>query len=179
MSLQIHAPSPENKMIFSVHARLFAVPVAEVAKVYRAMQITALPDAPPMLLGVVNLGGRMLPVVDLRSRLELPAKPIDPDDRLVLLTEERTGQRPCCFFVDQVMGVVAFAQEEALEPQQIHPHLAHALSGVGKYQGETVLLLNIRELFSHVMEDARPLLDENRLVPRESHTGTPECTGSG
>ncbi|MBF0462611.1 MAG: chemotaxis protein CheW [Magnetococcales bacterium] len=129
----------ENKMVFSVDDQLFAVGVDEVERVYRAMQITVLPEAPELLLGLANLGGRILPVVDLRSRLELPGRPIDPDDRLVLLA----GKIAFCFFVDRVLGVVAFDQEVTLEAKYIYPKLDKYISGVGKHDNRTVLFIRM------------------------------------
>ena len=150
-----------NKLVFSLNTQLFAAAVEDVEKVYRAMQITTLPEAPERLLGLANLGGRILPVVDIRGRLDLPNKAIDPDDRLVLFA----GKMAFCFFVDQVLGVVSFAQEAALEPKNIFPKLERYLAGVGKYNGETVLFLKTEDIFSPIMQGTKALIDENSFIP--------------
>ncbi len=156
----------ENKVVFLVGEQLFAIGVDEVERVYRAMQITFLPEAPELLLGLANLGGRILPVVDLRSRLELSDRPIDPDDRLVLLA----GKTAFCFFVDRVLGVDAFVQDAALESKNIYPKLDKYISGVGKYDNQTVLFIKMEKLFPLIMEDTRMLLDGHGFIPGQEES---------
>ena len=146
----------EEKLVFSIDDQLFAIAVAEVDRVYRAMQITPLPDAPEWLLGLANLGGGILPVVDMRGRLAIPDRPIELDDRLVRLA----GAVACCFFVDRIVGVIRFSQETALEPHSIHPQLEQYLSGVGKHDGAMVLFLRMAALFPRIAEETRGLLGQ-------------------
>ncbi|MBF0585224.1 MAG: chemotaxis protein CheW, partial [Magnetococcales bacterium] len=123
---------------------------------------TLLPDGPKRLLGLVNLGGTVLPVVNMRSRLAIPDKPIELDDRLVRLG----GTMAFCFFVDRVVGVSRFAEEAALDPKKIYPQLEQYLSGVGKYAGEIVLFMKMAALFPGIAEETRSLLDERGIDSR-------------
>ncbi|MEO5362656.1 MAG: chemotaxis protein CheW [Magnetococcus sp. DMHC-8] len=150
----------EPKVVFSIHNQLYGVGVLDVDKIYRAMQVTALPDAPVWLMGLVNLGGHILPVVDMRNRLELPGKPIDPDDRLVRLT----APSACCFFVDRVLGVVAFDQDHVSESGDIHPQLDPHLAGVGRHDNATVLFITTAKLFSGVMAHTGMSQDEHGVL---------------
>src|SRR5438876_7589138 len=70
--------------IFRVAGREYALPVANVAEVLRMVSVAPLPQCPVWLSGVINLRGRVVPVVDLRVRLGLPAQPIDLATPLVI-----------------------------------------------------------------------------------------------
>ena len=61
------------------------LPASSVQEIVRAIAITALPGAPAIIEGVVNVRGQIVPVVDVRRRLALPAKSLDPSEFLVIL----------------------------------------------------------------------------------------------
>ena len=129
--------------------RYFAIAVEEVERGLRAAQVTAVPDGPEFLLGLANVKGRILPVVDIRRRLGLPGREIDPDDRLIILATKI----PICFFVDAFLGVLAFDKETLRKPKDIYPNLERILAGVGMYDEETVLVLDVKSLFAELMDD--------------------------
>ncbi len=145
---------PIHYFIFRLAEQLFAITVSDVERVFRALWVTPIPDSPPLLRGVVNLRGRVLPVFNLHSRLELPEKAVDTTDRLVLLP----GQFSCCFFVDHVEGVLSFHKEEIFPPTRFSAHLEQILEGIVQYRQETVLLLPIRHIVHPLLAQTQPLL---------------------
>ena len=64
----------------------------------RAVAITTLPGAPPFIEGVVNVRGRVLPVLDVRARFRLPARPLDPSDLFIVAAAD--GGRAVILRVD-------------------------------------------------------------------------------
>lgn len=62
------------------------LPVEAVVEIHPAVQLAALPDAPDVVIGLMNRRGTALPVLDLRRRLGLPPRPTQLDDRLVVLS---------------------------------------------------------------------------------------------
>lgn len=62
-----------------------AVPISAVEEIIRAVALTPLPAAPAIIEGALNLRGTLLPVIDLRARLKLPSRAIDPSDYLIVL----------------------------------------------------------------------------------------------
>lgn len=91
---------------------LFALPVDGVERVLRYRPASPVPDAPPWVFGVIDHGGRVVPVVDLRRRLSLESVEAPPDRRIILL---RTAQGPVGLIVDAVLEVVSPARSE-IEP---------------------------------------------------------------
>jgi purine-binding chemotaxis protein CheW len=79
----VDRPGAEN-LIFEVAGRRYGLPARDVRELVRAVAIVALPLAPQWIEGVVNLRGRIVPVIDLRARLGLPAKAIELTDQFVV-----------------------------------------------------------------------------------------------
>lgn len=73
-------------LVVEVHGHRCGLPVEAVVEIHPAVQLVGLPDAPEVVVGLMNRRGRALPVLDLRRRLGLPTRPIRPDDRLVVLS---------------------------------------------------------------------------------------------
>jgi purine-binding chemotaxis protein CheW len=71
-------------LIFDLEGVRYGLPVADVREIVRAVLPVPLPGAPGVIEGVVNLRGRVVPVLDLRRRFRLPARPIEPTDHLII-----------------------------------------------------------------------------------------------
>ena len=99
-------PSAASKapslVTFRVEGRVMAIALDSVVRVERAAAITPLSGGPPCLLGALNHHGRILPVLDLRRRLGLPPRPLDPGDHFLLV---RCGLRTVVVPVDRVEGL--------------------------------------------------------------------------
>ena len=80
----------ELVLIARIGERPYAVPVSAVERTLPMAAVMPLPDAPPNVVGVLNLHGAILPVVDPRPRLGYPTPPLHPDQRLVVI---RAGTR--------------------------------------------------------------------------------------
>lgn len=68
-----------------------AIPATHVREVLRAVEISALPGAPPVVDGVIDVRGEIVPVVNLRARLGLPVRPLDPAEQFVLIATAGGG----------------------------------------------------------------------------------------
>ena len=72
-------------LLFELNQQRYALPLSGVMELTRACAVQALPKAPELVLGVLNLRGVVVPVVDLRRRLALPDTALDPNDYLSLI----------------------------------------------------------------------------------------------
>lgn len=66
---------------FDLDDHHYALPLTAVERVIRAIEITPLPKAPLIVRGIVNVEGRIVPVVSVRKRFRLPNREIEPRDR--------------------------------------------------------------------------------------------------
>jgi purine-binding chemotaxis protein CheW len=130
--------------LFELSGQRFAISLDEVEELTRACALEALPKAPRPILGVVNLRGAIVPVLDMRQRLELPETELGPSDFFVFARVER---RRVGLRVDRVLGI------EWLDslPAERAPHLAvriEHLSGVSAVADGVVLIYDLATFLS-------------------------------
>ncbi len=104
----------------------YAVPIEAVVEVHWMVELTAMPDAPPWLLGMLNLRGLVVPVVDLRLRLGLPTRSPDLSTPIVVINSR--GRR-LGLVADTVVEVLAVGPEDRLAPDEA-VGLAHPIDSL-------------------------------------------------
>jgi purine-binding chemotaxis protein CheW len=90
-------------VVWTLDAQRYALPLPVVERVVRAVATTPLPDAPVVILGVIDMHAQLMPVVNMRLRLHLPPREVALTDLLVVA---RGARRELAFFVDAVPGVI-------------------------------------------------------------------------
>lgn len=132
-------------LIFSLDDQPFALKLSSVTRVVRSVALTIPPDAPDLLMGILNLGGKMIPVLDIRSRFGLPEREMELEDRIIVCVSRG---RPMAFFVNAVHGVEILSKNTLKDPQEILAGLPGTLKGVGRWHDDTVLIYDLDALFS-------------------------------
>jgi purine-binding chemotaxis protein CheW len=138
-------------VVFTLGETQYALFLATVERVVRAVEITPLPQAPEIVLGVINAWGQLAPVVDVRRRFGLPGRGLRVDDRFLIA---RTPRRLLALVVDSVEGI------QELECQQARAacqglSFAHGLQGVAKLADGLALIYDLDQFLS---------LDEERQL---------------
>ena len=72
-------------VVFDLHREHYGVDIGAVESILKPQAITSVPCAPPYVVGVTNLRGKVLPVIDLRRRFGLPAAEVNADTRIVVV----------------------------------------------------------------------------------------------
>src|SRR4051812_25169417 len=93
-------------VVFRLETQCFALPLGQVERATRAVAITPLPRAPSVVAGVIDLHGSVVPVIDLRRRLQLPERAATLNDQLLIT---RTSKRLYAAQVDAVLDVITYA----------------------------------------------------------------------
>jgi len=121
-SEKVKAACPEPFVCFALGTDLFALALASVKRVVRMAHITPVPDPPPHIAGVIDIQGRVVPVMRLAGRFGYPAKPVGINDRLLVI--QALG-REMALIVDDVIAIVqvpAEGREPPVEPRNAsHP----------------------------------------------------------
>ena len=133
----------ETWVEFRIGSRRFALPVAQVREIVRADSPTPVPHPPYAVLGVFNLRGRVVPLLDLRSRLGLPRRAIDADSRIVVVESEA---RRIGILVDSVERVAPLAQSAIHPPDDGTQE--EAVRGLHAAEGRTTRLLDLTTLLT-------------------------------
>lgn len=147
-------PAPRVALLtFILGDARFALPASCVREVTRAVALTELPKAPPIIEGVINVRGDLAPVLDIRQRFRQPSAPLHPDQHFIVAW---AGQRLVVLRVDRVTDLVE-VDESAIEP------VSHAAPGTEHVRGVAKLadgLLIIQDLETFLA------LDEGHQVDR-------------
>ena len=136
--------SSSSLIVFRIGDQDFAVGVAAIERVLRAVEIAPLPEAPRGVRGVINLQGRIVPVFDLGSRFGQPAREVRASDHLLIA---HTHWRTVALLVDAVVGVVPRCDAQITSAAEILPDLA-CVSGVMKLAGGLVLVHDVERFLS-------------------------------
>ena len=118
-SLQLGQEEEEEREVyetwveFRLAGGLFALPVGQVREILRVREVAPVPHPPFPVIGVINLRGRVVPLLDLRARLALRATPPDAGSRVVLVESQK---RRIGLLVDGVERVAQLAQSAMHEP---------------------------------------------------------------
>lgn len=131
-------------VVFSLEDQRYALPLASVQRSIRVVAITPVPKAPAIMLGIVNLGGMVIPVIDLRGHFNHPPREVRLSDQLIVAT---TGKRTVALLVDAVAGVVEASPENYVPADEIMPRLA-CLEGVMKAEDRMILIQDLEHLLS-------------------------------
>jgi purine-binding chemotaxis protein CheW len=110
----------------------------------RAAQITPLPSAPAIILGVLNLAGAVLPVFNVRRRFRLPERDIEPADHFLIA---RTGLRTVVLAIDHPQGVLELPSGAAIDATVISPNPGY-FSGLLRLDDGLVLIHNLEVFLS-------------------------------
>ncbi|SRR5579885_43779 len=138
-------------VVFILDGQRYALHLSAVERVIRAVEITRLPEAPDIVAGVINLRGRVIPVVDVRRRFHLPRRETTPADQFIIA---RTARRPVAAPVDAVDGVVEYDQGMRVPPGEIVPGIQY-VDGVVKLRDGMVLIHDLDRFLS--LEERRSL----------------------
>src|SRR5690242_12083986 len=103
-------------VVFRLEAQRYALPLGVVERITRAVEVTPLPEAPDVVLGVIDVGGTVLPVLNIRRRFGLPEREIGLSDQFII---SRTTERRVVLVVDDVQGVVERRSEELIGNDEI------------------------------------------------------------
>jgi purine-binding chemotaxis protein CheW len=140
-------------VVFSIGKELYGVGIGAVQEIVRVPEVTEMPDAPVFLEGVINLRGRVVPVIDLRKRLRLPGVTRTKSTR-VLVAENGGGM--VGLLVDSVSEVLKI-QPDAIEepPEMISAIGVEYITGVAKVEERLIILLDIKKILS--VEDMKKI----------------------
>ena len=138
---------------FSTGDEEFGVDILKVQEIILPMSITKVPKAPEFVEGVINLRGKVIPVIDLRRRFGLKSKTQDKYTRIIVI---EINQMIVGFVVDSISEVLRIPANTVEPPPPVVAGLeSEYISGVGKLEDRLLILLDLDRLLSR--EDVEAL----------------------
>jgi purine-binding chemotaxis protein CheW len=132
-------------VVFSLDGQRYALPLAAVRRIVRAVEVTPLPGAPATVLGAIDVEGSIVPVLDMRRRLLLPEREVGPDDQFLIASAKRGT---VALVIDAAEGVIERDESAITGSGRIAPGLEH-FSGVVSLDGGLALIHDLDQFLSH------------------------------
>jgi purine-binding chemotaxis protein CheW len=137
---------------FSIGEEEFGVDILKVQEIIRTMEITKVPRAQAFVEGVINLRGKVIPIIDLRRRFGLSSKAHDKHTRIIVI---EINNMIVGFVVDSVSEVLRIPSGTVEPPPPVVAGVdSEYISGVGKLQDRLLILLDLDKLLSSEDLDA-------------------------
>ena len=134
--------------VFLIDDQRYALRLSCVERIVRMVEITPLPKAPDIVMGVINLQGRVLPIFNMRKRFGLAERVPDLNDQLIIA---RASHRSVGLFVDEVVGIEERRGEETVRMGTILPGMEY-VEGVMKLEDGMILIHDL-DLFLSLDEE--------------------------
>lgn len=138
-------------LTFALGEEKFAIPVENVQEVVEFGQVTKVPDAPPYMLGIINLRGQILPLLDTKLKLGLQATARSKKSRILVLDIPTTDDK-----ILHIGATVDIAREVIeIAPKDIQPapdiddmKSSASVTGILNIQGDIIMIMDITKVFS-------------------------------
>jgi purine-binding chemotaxis protein CheW len=142
---------PLQIVVFTLAEQRYALHLERVERTARMVEITPLPKAPEVVLGVINVHGEIIPVLDIRKRFHLPEQETCLSSQMIIASTKR---RLVALVADAVNGVVTLPEGGLVQPASILPQLEY-VEGVALLDGGMVFIHDLDAFLS--LKEAREL----------------------
>lgn len=137
----------EQLVVFRLAQELYGVEINRVQEIIRLPEITEVPRAPTFLEGVINLRGRITPVVDLRKRFGLHAD--EPTKNARIMVVEVINDHLVGLIVDEVSEVLRVSQENIEPPSPLVTTVDSTyLRAIAKQKNQLIILLDLDKVLT-------------------------------
>ena len=134
----------EKYLTFFIDNQLFAIQSSQVVEIIRMQPITFMPNLPPFVKGVINLRGKIVPLIDLR--LKLNKEPMEYDDHTSIVVVE-AGDFSVGFIVDRVNDVTDISKNQISDsPKLAKDTTNNYVYGIATLENGVAMLLDVMKL---------------------------------
>jgi purine-binding chemotaxis protein CheW len=131
---------------FTLGKEEFGIDILKVQEINRTSQVTRVPNSPHFIEGVINLRGKVIPIVDLRKRFGMSTWQHDKNTRIIVV---EVLSKTVGFIVDSVREVLRIPQSVVDPPPPIVAGISSDyIEGVGKMDDRLLILLNLEKALS-------------------------------
>lgn len=134
-------------VVFNMENEDYGIDIADIHEIDRPKEITIykFPKAPDYVVGIINLRGEIVPIINLRKRFNLPNKEIDRDSRIIIV---KLGKKMTGLVVDKVAKAVELMPEEISTTPEEMPVSGLYVKSVGKKDSQIITILDIKAILN-------------------------------
>ncbi len=138
-------PPSTEILSFMLDEQRFAIPLVSVDRVLRALAVTHIPDAPPLIHGVIDYHGEIVVVINLRNHLKMEDRSIQLDDRFIIVN---TSSRKLTLVVDEVQEVLKHPEKDISTADEINQGLK--ITGILRGDRGIIFIYDLEKLLKHI-----------------------------
>jgi len=122
------------------------VDILKVQEINRMVEITRVPNSPDYVEGVINLRGKVIPIIYMRKRLGMPAKPLDKDTRIIVVEIDK---KVIGFIVDSVNEVLRINKSITEPPPSMVAGIdSDFITAIAKLEDRLLILLDLEKILT-------------------------------
>ncbi len=171
-------------VVFDLAGEFYGVDIGDVREIIRMQGITRIPGAPRFVEGVINLRGKVVPVLDLRKRLNRQVKDQTKDSRIVVVSFDGKDVGVIVDGVNEVLRIPL----ASIEPpsQMITDHESDYLRGIAKLETKLIILLDLNKALANIGSGLRAMtalpeaqaVSDSSPAPGEAKMPVPRGNGN-
>lgn len=144
--------APLQLLTFLLDREIFATDISQVQEVLEFTRITPVPRTPEFMLGVINLRGSVVPVIDLRQQFGMSTAETTVDTCIVIVEINIDGEHTALgLLADAVKEVIVLDADLITPPPRIGSHIdTRFILGMGKYEDDFIIILDLPKVFSKI-----------------------------
>lgn len=150
-------------VVFYLDEHRYALKLSTVERIVRVVEVIPLPKAPDIVMGVVNVQGRIIPVLNIRKRFGLPEREIYLSDHLIIA---QTSNRSVALLADMVSGVIEYPEQEKATLDTIFPGIEYVEAIIKQEEG-MIQIINLDTILS--AEVAKSMEDGMKETPGDKN----------
>ncbi len=132
---------------FKIGQEEFGINILAVQEIIKIIDITTVPNASEYIAGVINLRGRIIPIVHLRKRLRLPVIETDKNTRIIVV---EINEKTIGFIVDEVQEVLRISTEITEKPPELVSSInSDYITSVAKLDDRLLILLDLEKTLAN------------------------------
>lgn len=144
-------------VVFDLGSESYGVDISVVREIIRMQQITRVPRTPEFVEGVINLRGKVIPVIDLRKRFAMAAGEPSKENRIVVVD---IGGQDIGVVVDAVTEVLRISPDSVEPPASVITSAgSDYLLGIAKLEERLIILLDLRKVLAEAANEESSTLE--------------------
>lgn len=138
--------SGKQYVIFKLGDEEYGIDIMNVREITEFKETTKIPNAPSFIVGIINLRGSIIPVINLKKRFNLEEVEINKNSRIIIVN---MNERQIGFIVDDASQVLTLKEEDVDNPPDIIAGVERKyIAGIGKVDEKIIILLDLAAVFS-------------------------------
>ncbi len=138
----------DRYLSFEIDNEDYGIEVISIGEIisFSTVTITLVPQCPPYVMGIMNLRGEIVPVINVRKRFKKPHKEYDEFTCIIVIEH---GEYSIGLVVDNIHEVVTISEENIMPPPSVKlNYYNHYIRNIGKTEGKVKLLLDLEKLLA-------------------------------